>query len=134
MLVPCAKILHIIECVAQLDGPVHGAYNVTWVKNMGSICPRCSRRPKQSIQTVSVFGNAQISKRCVPTTTVNTTPPKMDKRNCCNFVICTTCTCQSEMSTFVFRSLEKYILLTKLQQFLMLLVLFMQVFMVVVGT
>ena len=32
MLVPCAKILHIIECAANA-----AAYNITWVHNVGII-------------------------------------------------------------------------------------------------
>ena len=53
MLVPCAKILHIIECAVELsavamavqvNGPLHVAYNIPCVQNMGiigdAICPQ----------------------------------------------------------------------------------------------
>ena len=50
----------------------------------GSISPQCSRRPKQILRAVSMYGNAQISERFVPTTSINTTTPKKDLRNCSN--------------------------------------------------
>ena len=53
----------------------------------GSICPPCSRRPKQILRTVSVCGNAEISERYVPTTSINTTTPKKDLRIYSNCVI-----------------------------------------------
>ena len=53
----------------------------------GSICPPCSRRPKQILRTVSVCGNAEISERYAPTTSICTTTPKKDLRICSNCVI-----------------------------------------------
>ena len=40
MLVPCAKILHIIECAVEdveVDGPLHVAYNIPCIQNVGII-------------------------------------------------------------------------------------------------
>ena len=57
---------------------IFSKHGVHW----GSICPQCSRRPKQILRAVSTYGNAQISKRYVPTTDINTTTPNKDLGNC----------------------------------------------------
>ena len=64
----------------EVDGPLHVAYNIPCFQNMGFIGVQFAHSVadvlKQILRAVSMYGNAQISERYVPTTDRSTATPK----------------------------------------------------------